>query len=370
VAAMIVSVAINAVPYGYDNAVLGFNTHFYLLLTFSFAGLWLLADSRAWSPRWALGVLLAVASSMCLASGALTLTAAAAVQIMQMACGRRSGLREKLAIAALFAFSIALISIVPHVPETDKWRAHSAGQALQAFGVLASWPSNNLLGLIFFLSSAIFVWRALAEPPPLTDPRWFNVTALVWVVGQILLLAVGRAQFPLQTRYADILLTGVTINLVSVLWLFQSNLARPTLKPWGRLSLATWLGLLALSLVHSQRHLPDGIEEWRTILATSQTNVRNYLVAGDPDFVSRAPMREVPSENPGRLREMLDTPEIRAALPPALTSKAPPRPWLEALKEFLLGTGPVWLGSAVLLLIAVVATGTAASTTLRTPRTL
>ena len=41
IAAMIISTAINAVPFGYDNVVLGFNTHFYLLITFSFAALWL-----------------------------------------------------------------------------------------------------------------------------------------------------------------------------------------------------------------------------------------------------------------------------------------------------------------------------------------
>ena len=40
VAAIVLSTLINAVPFGYDNAVLGFNTHFYLLLTFSFGALW------------------------------------------------------------------------------------------------------------------------------------------------------------------------------------------------------------------------------------------------------------------------------------------------------------------------------------------
>jgi hypothetical protein len=355
-----------AVPYGYDNAVLGFNTHFYLLLTFSFVGLWLLTDSRAWSPRWALGVLFAAASSMCLASGALTLSAAAAAQCMQMACGRRAGLSERFAIAALVAFSVALISIVPHVPVADELRAHSVGQALVAFGALASWPSHSLLGLILFLPSAIFVWRVLAERPPLSDRRWFNVMALAWVVSQILSLAIGRAQLPLQTRYADILLVGVTINLVSAFWLFQWNAAQPTPKPWGRLSLAACLGLLALSLTHPQRHLPGQIEEWRTMLAAGQRNVRNYLSTGDPAFASSAPAREVPSYDPGKLRELLDTPEIRAALPPDLTGKAPPRPWLEAVKEFVLGACPVWLGLAVLLLIAVVASGMTAPAAPRT----
>ena len=55
-AAMILSALVNAFPLSYDNILLGFNTHFYLLLAFSFASLWFMADSRAWSPRWAAGV--------------------------------------------------------------------------------------------------------------------------------------------------------------------------------------------------------------------------------------------------------------------------------------------------------------------------
>ena len=101
VAAIVLSTLINAVPFGYDNAVLGFNTHFYLLLTFSFGALWFLIDSPAWSWRWGAGVLCAVGSSLCLASGNLTFAAAGAAQLVQMVRGRRAGLREALGIAVL-----------------------------------------------------------------------------------------------------------------------------------------------------------------------------------------------------------------------------------------------------------------------------
>ena len=85
---MVISTAINAIPYGYDNIVLGFNTHFYLLITFSLAAVWFLAGSRAWSLRWGAGVICGVFSALCLASGALTLAAAGGAQVLQLACGR------------------------------------------------------------------------------------------------------------------------------------------------------------------------------------------------------------------------------------------------------------------------------------------
>src|SRR5271154_446896 len=110
-AAMILSVSINALPLSYDNILLSFNTHFYLLLGFSFACLWLMADSPAWSPRWAAGGLSGLASFLCMASGALTLAAAAGMQFAQMACGRRTGIREWLGLGALAAATLVLASL-------------------------------------------------------------------------------------------------------------------------------------------------------------------------------------------------------------------------------------------------------------------
>ena len=64
---------------------------------------------------------------------------------------------------------------------------------------------------------------------------------------------------------------------------------------------------------------------------------------------------------------MLDTPEIRAALPPELTGKPPPRPWVEAVKGGLLHSAPVWFGAGVVLLIVVVALGGAGRDKSRAP---
>src|SRR5208283_4396803 len=147
------------------------------------------------------------------------------------------------------------------------------------------------------------------------------------------------------------LLIGLTINLVSALWLFSMNAAAGRPRVWRALALAAWLGVAALSLTHPQRHLPGQIEEWRAILSTGQRNVQTYLATGDPSFVDRKPAVEVPS---------FDAPEIRAALPPELTGHAPPHPWLEAVKEIVVRLGFFWLGLGVALIIAVVAARAAA----------
>jgi hypothetical protein len=138
VALMVISTLINAIPLSYESILMAFNTHFYLLLAFSFASLWYLTDSQAWSPRWALGVLCAVASFLCMASGALTLAAAIGLHVSQTACGRRGGVREWLGIAALAAATFILMSLVPHVAESDPYRAHSLREFLSKLLELAN----------------------------------------------------------------------------------------------------------------------------------------------------------------------------------------------------------------------------------------
>jgi len=113
--AIILVALVNALPLSFDNLLFGFNTHFYLLLAFSFASLWFMADSRAWSPRWAAGVLFAFGSFLCMASGALTFAAAIGLHFLQLGCGRRSGRREWLGVAALVATMAVLTSLIPHV---------------------------------------------------------------------------------------------------------------------------------------------------------------------------------------------------------------------------------------------------------------
>ncbi len=355
VAAMIVCVAINAVPYGYDAILFGFHTQFFLLIAFSFASLWLLAGSRVWSAQWAAGVVVAIAAYLSMGSGALTPAAAAAVHLLQAACGRRAGLREALGMAALGAITIAMLALIPHSPGSDLYEAHSLGQFLSAFVQLASWPAHNALGLILFAPSALFFMRALADRPELGDPRWLNLAALAWVLGQIVALAFGRAEWPIQTRYAHVLLVGSMINFVSAFWLFQSAVTAGKRATWRSLVLAAWLGVFALWFTQPQRHLPQAIEEWRTITSAGADNVRHYLATGDPSFLSGAPMLQIPYSEAGNLRKLLDTPEIRSTLPPELLPRDPPRPWVEVFKQGFLRLGLVWLGLGALILAAVIA---------------
>lgn len=354
IAAIIVCVIINAVPYAYDNVLLGFNTHFYLLISLSLASLWLMTGAVAWSARWVLGALAALGSYFCMASGALTLGAVCALHLLQAVLRRRGGLREATGIAALAALTIVLLALIPHVETSDAFRARSVGEFLSAVIQLGSWPASSALGLALYVPSAIFLARTVADRPVSNDPRWVNVAALVWVLSMIAAVAEGRAQWPMQSRYFDILLIGSMLNFVSALWLYTSAAATRKRTIGRRVALGLWAGLFILSFIHPQRHVRDHIDERRDIALAEAGNLRNYLATGDASFLAGPPALQIPYFDSGRLRHLLDTPEIRSALPPELTGHPLLHPWVEAIKRAVLRSGLVWLGLGALLLTAVV----------------
>jgi hypothetical protein len=354
-AAMIFSVLVNALPLSFDNLLFGFNTHFYLLLAFSFASLWFVADSRAWSPRWAAGVLFALASFLCMASGALTLAAAMGLHLLQLACGRRSGRREWLGIAALAATMAVLMSLIPHVPSSDIYRAHSLKQFLSAVFELASWPAPPNLGALMAAPSVLFCLRTFADHPALSDARWFNVAAFGWILTQFVALAAGRALIPVELRYLDSLLIGLAVNTTSFFWLVESYGGSGNRRIWWSVALAAWLVIVVASLVRPAHPLPGSVEWRRQTAEVQERNLRVYLATGEASYLAGAALSDIPYFEAPRLRELLAVPEIRAALPPELLSRETPSNGVEAFKRIFLGQGYIWLGVGFSLLIGVAA---------------
>jgi hypothetical protein len=136
-----------------------------------------------------------------------------------MASGRRGGLREQFGIAALAGATAVLVSLIPHVPSSDVYRAHSLRQFVSAVFELMSWPAPPNLGALMILPSVLFCLRVFADRPPLSDARWFNVAAFGWILTQFAAFAAGRVLIPVETRYLDTLLIGLAVNMTSLFWL-------------------------------------------------------------------------------------------------------------------------------------------------------
>jgi hypothetical protein len=153
------------------------------------------------------------------------------------------------------------------------------------------------------------------------------------------------------------LLIGLAVNMTSFFWLVGSDAARGKRKIWWSAALAAWLVTVAGSLVRPAHPLPGSMDLRRQTAMVQERNLRFYLATGEASYLAGAPLMDIPYPDALRLRELLDAPELRAALPPGLLSRDPPENWVEAFKRIFLGEGYGWLGAGALLLIAVIVRG-------------
>jgi hypothetical protein len=77
-------------PLGFENTLMGMNSHFFLFILLSVAAVVMMSGEEALSPRWLAGFFCALLLEFTLASGALTPIAAALIALLQAAAGVRS----------------------------------------------------------------------------------------------------------------------------------------------------------------------------------------------------------------------------------------------------------------------------------------
>lgn len=328
---------IASIPYGWENLLLGFNTHFYLLIFFSFAAFACLSRAQAWSALWWFGTVLAVASFFNMASGALTLPVAICVALLECLRRRRTGTREILGIAAHVLLTGAMLIAVPRLGGND-FKAHSALQFINAAVTLLSWPTKPPFGLIAYAPAAILFLSMFKSPWRLTDGRWFIIAGAGWVAAQSCAIALGRANGQLlASRYFDALQIGMMVNLASAFVLLSMKGAEHRLTRLDRLAFAAFVLFLTVSLGLSAASLGKQIDFRRQSAIIEAANLRFYLATGDFSYLAHKSADDIGYPSDLRLRAWLDDPTIRQILPPVLLSGQPPMGVGEKFKTFLFG---------------------------------
>jgi hypothetical protein len=310
-----------AIPFGWENILIGFQSQFYFLLLFSVASLWFLHGSTAWRPAWWLAILCAIACHFSMASGVITVAAGMGIVLAQMLAGRRRGLGEFLALAAQAALFVGMAMDIPVLPGHAPLKAHSFTQFATAFFSAAGWPLSLppiLASVINYAPVSFIAILTLRERPPKDDYRWFVVGMGGWVILQFVSLAYGRAVGTLASRYLDIMVFGVAVNFLCLVIVLNTVKLRGI--SFGAAA-AIWLfavcaGAKAIS------YLPVQIADWNRHTTAATINLSDYLATGDLKYLKGGPLYDIPFPSAEVLAAIVSAPEIRAILPPSLLKEA------------------------------------------------
>ena len=315
-----------ALPFGWENSLAGFQSQFYLLLFFTVACHALLYDAAVFSLKWLMGIVFAVGSFFCLASGALTLLSVAALFTCQFVLGKRAGAKEVFGIALLIALAVLMLFGVPTVQGHDALRAKTFVEFLTSCFRAAAWPFQPAMGwpllsglffcLLLHAPVLLLFIRMIKNRPNIDDPRWFYLGLAGWLLAQYASLAYGRASLVLSSRYLDLFSFMVVLNFaaIGVVCADRRSGAHARL-----VATAVWISLVVLAVGNQAiSTLPDQVAHRGATSQIQTQNLKNFLETGDFSHISDKQHLHVPYPDPERLSRIASDPTIRSILPQSL----------------------------------------------------
>ena len=308
-------------PFGWENALWGFQSQFYFLLLFSLLTICLLG-SRPLSSPWRCGVFAGVCALFTMASGLLAFVAVGAVAILEILKKRREWRFHfpTVAVCAALAFA-GLLLVGTNYDVEHNASARSLKEFFTSLGNNLSWPIGlrpwlapfNLFPLL------LLAWVYFRSPEKNQPVERIILGIGAWIILQSLATAIARGVRgqPPTWRYMDTLCFLLAANVLSAALLllkYRSNLRFPFVWYSG---LAIWLITCATSLwTLDHRAWTAIIPLWARYQHNRVELTREFLVKNDDIVFANRDLREpaldiyVPE-----LVFLLRTKDIRPILP-------------------------------------------------------
>ena len=310
-----------AMPFAWDNTLIGFQSAFYFLLLFSLPTFGLIGRYQAGSGPWFLGWTFALFALFTSAGGPTTAVALAGLALLKLA-NDPGGWREaivNLAVAAGIAgLGVALTS--PVLPQHEVLRAHSVNEFLFALWHNLAWPwiGNSWFAVPMWLPVLALVAATIWRRGRTTGLERLAIALGAWVAMNAAAIAYGRgagAGYPV-TRYMDFLSIGLIANVAALLAMLDRVNGRVTSTRAVWYALAAWLVFAVGGTDRLTGQILGDLGIWRQFFAAHTANVRTFLLTNErADFVSKRAPEEIPYPVPGSLADTLGDPFIRRILP-------------------------------------------------------
>jgi hypothetical protein len=344
----LVAATLGAVPYAWENTLWGFQAQFYWLILLGALCVWLMCGTAAFTLRWIAGLLAGLLAYLAMASGALTLLAAAGVAGLQMTAGARRGPREQI---GLLVMVLPALICVLDAAQMAHARAPDLGTMAARFAIIAAWPVTAVplpqplvaaasvvaQGPLIIALACLVIGRV-----PISDRRWLCAAVAAWTLAQMAAIAFGRADVPTASRYLDVFMLGILAN-AACLFALADRAPRAVLA-----GAAIWLAVIALGAAKSADRLGADLAARNALTSAQAQSVHDHLTTGDPSHLRDVRLYPAPLVEPV-IRALAD-PAIRRILPEAV-SGVPETPALRLFKKNVLSAGPALLALGIGLFV-------------------
>lgn len=337
-----------SLPFGWENTLAGFQSQFYFVFGFSLLAIMLMVPERAFSGRWIVGFLAALAACFSVSSGVLVYLAIATISALQIVINvRERKASEYLAIPVLLVSFVLIFRTVPTIEAHNALKASSATQFIMAMFQVASWPTPfSLVGAALQnLPILVLLFLMLKRREKLDASSWLMIGVMAWVGLQWISFAYGRAGAATAPRYTDTLMVGVLINIAAALHLTTRLRKKETLS-------AVLVTYFAVALVLFGIPTFGDADSRKQAYDEQTASMREYFVTEDPEILRQKPFFQIPYPVADTLAQIASSPQIKSILHTEVTGipnpghlhLPSPLNWaFRAAQLLLMKTGFIWL---------------------------
>jgi hypothetical protein len=209
---VVVCAVVFAVPFGWENTLVGFQSSFYFFVLFSILALWL-TTYPAGTSHWAAGWICATCALFTMAGGLVTVGVLMGMTLLSVMNEPRSWRRELATF--LVAISVLVLGVAtasPPIAGHAYLRAHTAKQFVVALTTNIAWPwlETPVAGIAVWLPIVALLIALVRRRLRTTPLDRLLVGLAAWVVLNAVALAFGRGSGGdvSESRYMDLLSIG------------------------------------------------------------------------------------------------------------------------------------------------------------------
>jgi hypothetical protein len=313
-----------ALPFSWENTLIGFQSAFYFLLLFSLLALWLTTRHRVATGAWWVGWACALCGLVTAASGVLIPLAIAGVVALKALDNRREW-RDSLINAGIASciFALGLWVASPPLAYHASLKAKTAADFVATLGHDLAWPWIDipLLGILVWLPIAGMLAAVVLRRGRTTEFERLIVGLSIWVVLQSAAIAYGRGAggaLP-ATRYLDFLSLGFVANTMALLAVVDRARGSRAATRVALAVLVSWLVVGAVGVDRLTDQSLTNLNLWRQFFSAHAANVRRFVVTDEvAEFKAKRPLVDLPYPSQERLAALLQDPDVRRFLPASI----------------------------------------------------
>jgi hypothetical protein len=316
-----------ALPFGWENTLVGFQSQFYFFVLLSILAFWLTCAHRVLTLQWWLGAACAFCALFTCAGGVITGAVVAGLSMLKLAGDRRDWRRDVAGLAIGMAIlGVGAVLASPPIAGHEELRAHGILQFFRALATNLAWPwvGDRRAAFVMWLPLGLLLIPLLRRPSRVTVHHRLIVGVGAWVVLNGVAVAYGRgAGAPVPaSRYMDFLSLGLVAN-AAALALVVDRLGTKGTKRVAQVMLGLWLVFSAVGVDRVASTDVD-LEHYRKFYAAHTANVRAFVITGNrQDFTSKRPLYDLPFPDAPTLVGLLENPALRRILPATLREPLP-----------------------------------------------